>query len=95
MPSVHFYPDQCDSRRMGERIAVGVLQEQMATYPEATSMWRSSFDNDRMIIHDDGSGAGHVELWIGSSWVDATSGYDFWWNRHVADFQPGGTPGPI
>ncbi len=81
MAGVHFYADYYDSLRMGERVAVGILQEQMATYNDPASMRLRTFDDDRLLISTTGTGDGKIEL------LDGTSP-DVWWQRHVP--QPGG-----
>ena len=50
MAGVHFYTDYYDSVRMGERIAVGILQEQMTNYPEKVTMRFHDFDGNRVMI---------------------------------------------
>jgi len=50
MAGVHFYTDYYDSIRMGERIAVGILQEQMTNYPERVSITFPSFDGERVEV---------------------------------------------
>ncbi len=50
MAGVHFYSDYFDSVRMGERIAVQMLLDQMPTYGEAVTMRLSSFDDDRLTL---------------------------------------------
>lgn len=47
---VHFYTDYYESLRMGERIAVSMLQEHMLTYREPVSMRFTSFDDDRIML---------------------------------------------
>lgn len=50
MAGVHFYTDYYDSLRMGERIAVGILQEQMYNYPERVTMRFNDFNGNRIMI---------------------------------------------
>ena len=76
MAGVHFYTDYYDSLRMGERVAVGILQEQMATYNDPCSMRLPTFDNDRVVISTTGRGDAAVEVLNG----DANE----WWNRHLS-----------
>ena len=47
---VHYYTDYYESLRLGERMAVGILQEQMLTYREPLSMRFTSFDGDHIMI---------------------------------------------
>lgn len=45
---VHYYSDYYESLRMGEKIAVGILQEQMITYEEPIAMTFETFDGDKV-----------------------------------------------
>ncbi|QUJ78142.1 hypothetical protein KDD17_17525 [Sulfitobacter albidus] len=75
MAGVHFYSDYFDSLRLGERIAVGILAEQMVTYTEGVTLSLDSFDGDALKIHGDG---------LGGFGVDVAGGdYDSWRLRHV------------
>jgi len=56
MAGVHYYTDYYESLRMGERVAVGILQEQMLTYPEEVTMRLKTFDSQRMTIKGHGDG---------------------------------------
>ena len=78
MAGVHFYSDYFDSLRMGERIAVGMLYEQLGTYTEAVTMRFHSFDGDRIVLS--GNGQGGAELSVGGS----TNPHEIeaWWERH-------------
>lgn len=79
MAGVHYYADYYDSARMGERIAVGILQEQMATYPEPVTMRLTTFDGDNLVIAGDGKGGGEVHLVVDGRLAPSTE----WWRRHV------------
>ena len=72
---VHYYTDYYESLRMGERVAVGVLQEQMLTYREPLSMRFTSFDGDRILIT--GSG-GSVEGQTASGYDRADARVHIW-----------------
>ena len=80
---VHYYTDYYESLRMGERIAVGLLQEQMLTYREPVSMRFTSFDGDNVLVSGTGGSKGQndalIDIWKASdgSPVDL----DDWWNR--------------
>ena len=51
MAGVHYYSDYIDSLRMGEEIAIGVLQEQSIMYPkDPFQVSLTSFDGKRVII---------------------------------------------
>jgi hypothetical protein len=53
MAGVHYYSDYIDSLRMGEEIAIGVLQEQSIMYPkDPFHVSLTSFDGKRIIIGD-------------------------------------------
>ena len=84
MAGVHFYADYYDSLRMGERVGVGILQEQMATYNDPCSLRLRTFDNDRLLISTKGTGDGTIEL------LDGTPPAA-WFARHVP--QSGGAVG--
>lgn len=81
MAGVHYYTDYYDSLRMGERIAIGVLQEQMLTYPENITMRFNSFDNDQMTITTDGGG--DLADVVITTAQGMPSNFSDWWNRHV------------
>lgn len=50
MAGVHYYTDYYESLRLGERISVSILEEQMSMYGEAVSMTFTSFDGDRVHV---------------------------------------------
>ena len=56
MAGVHYYTDYYESLRMGERVAIGILQEQMLCYPESVSMTLRTFDDELMVIRGEGDG---------------------------------------
>lgn len=80
MAGVHFYSDYFDSLRMGERIAVGMLKEQMHTYPESVRMRLLSFDDDRITIAVDDSGTVTLQI---DDCHGAAVDEDDWFARHV------------
>jgi hypothetical protein len=55
MAGVHYYTDYFASVRMGERVAVSILEEQAALFNEPVAMSFTSFDGDRMRVrgHND------------------------------------------
>lgn len=87
---VHYYTDYYESLRMGERIAVSILQEQMLTYREPVSMRFTSFDGDHIMIAGTGGSRGNndalVFVWEGDGPDKGKGGtrqhFDDWWNRH-------------
>ena len=58
MAGVHFYSDYFDSVRMGERVAVQMLLDQMPTYGEDIQMRFISFDGDQITLCSSGGDAG-------------------------------------
>ena len=80
MAGVHYYTDYYESLRMGERVAVGMLQEQMLCYGEPVSMRFHSFDGDKIAIRTTGD---HLDAAVE---IDGDSGkFCEWLRRHVAD----------
>ncbi len=54
MAGVHYYSDYTDSMRMGEAIAVGILQEQALTYPrDRFTVGFTTFDGKPCLITND------------------------------------------
>jgi|GEM_PF-148620 len=100
MAGVHFYTDYFDSLRMGERLAVGILEEQMCTYSDPVSMRLTSFDGDYLIVHGDGKGNAHIDIKgrNHSTWAESDhekkERLDEWWNRHVHEFKDAGNGVP-
>ncbi|MEM7045558.1 MAG: vanadium-dependent haloperoxidase, partial [Pseudomonadota bacterium] len=67
MAGVHYYSDYIDSLRMGEEIAIGILQEQSIMYPkDPFRVSLTSFDGKRIII-----GEGEVQC------LDPETGHDY------------------
>ena len=83
---VHYYTDYFESLRMGERIAVSILQEQMLTYREPVTMRFTSFDGDQIMIAGTGGSRGKndalVFVWDETGAGGAESDFEEWWNRH-------------
>ncbi|MEO1607228.1 MAG: bromoperoxidase [Pseudomonadota bacterium] len=76
MAGVHYYSDYFDSVRMGERVATGLLLEQMLTYGEPLSICFRSFDGDLVRINGDrGRPAAQLS-------VEGSTPQD-WWRRHM------------
>jgi hypothetical protein len=57
MAGVHYYTDYYESVRLGERVAVSILEEQMSMYSEPVSLTFTSFDGDTVRIAANGSDA--------------------------------------
>ena len=83
---VHYYTDYYESARMGERIAVSILQEQMLTYREPVSMRFTSFDGDRIMIAGTGGSRGHDDallfVWDETGEGGTEANARAWWTRH-------------
>jgi len=84
---VHFYTDYYESLRMGERIAVSMLQEQMLTYREPVSMRFTSFDEDHIMIAGTGGSRGKddalVYVWDRHGHGGTEEAFKTWWLRHA------------
>jgi len=87
MAGVHYYTDYYESLRMGERVAAGMLIEQMKHYNEPVEFSFESFDGDFVHImkndYDSADPRVFVHRWVGDDRFDV--GLDEWWNRHVVD----------
>lgn len=85
---VHFYTDYYESLRMGERIAVSILQEQMLTYREPVSMRFTSFDDDRVMIVGTGGTKDQddaaVLVWDENGNGGTKADFANWWSRHTS-----------
>ncbi|WP_375258716.1 hypothetical protein [Citreimonas sp.] len=82
MAGVHFYSDYYDSLRMGERIAVSILLEQLYGYTEPVEMVFRSFDGDLVTLKTAGNGTADVQIETSQRKpVD----YHTWWYRHMVD----------
>ena len=80
MAGVHYYSDYFDSLRMGERVAVGMLMEQLPLYGEPVSMSFTSFDGDFIEIAGEPDSLPTLSVRnVDGERVDA----DDWWLRHA------------
>lgn len=80
MAGVHYYSDYYDSLRMGERIAVSIIVEQLETYDtDKVSVRFRSFDGDNMLISRTSRGTVSVKINGG------TTSYRDWWYRHMEE----------
>jgi len=77
MAGVHYYTDYSESLRLGERIAVSILEEQLSMYGEPVSMSFASFDGDRVRITSSGDPA---TLHVSSNGTRLTS--EDWYARY-------------
>lgn len=80
---VHYYTDYYESLRMGERIAISILQEQMLTYREPVSMRLTTFDGDQMLLIGTGGSRDFDDAPV-LVWDRAGAAVTFgdWWTRH-------------
>ncbi|MCT4553452.1 MAG: hypothetical protein N4A53_02090 [Pelagimonas sp.] len=83
---VHYYSDYFDSLRMGERLAVSILQEQMLTYREPVSMRFTSFDGDYVMVVGTGGSADQDDtatlVWTPDGVGGTRTAFQEWWSRH-------------
>lgn len=85
MAGVHFYTDYYESLRMGERVATGMLIEQMKHYNEPAEFSFESFDGDFVHILKNDFDSADPRVFI-HRWVDDVKievGLDAWWKRHL------------
>ena len=90
MGGVHFYTDYYESLRMGERIAVGIIQEQMLNYTERVVMELDDFDGRRIRIEGSGDPVELPKVLIGSDRKEADTQ---WWLCEAED--PRYAPHPL
>ncbi len=81
MAGVHYYSDYFDSVRMGERVAVGILLEQVPTYGDYVETTFKSFDGDLITIS--GEAGGCPSLTVVDKFGHRVSSED-WWLRHAS-----------
>ena len=80
MAGVHYYSDYYDSLRLGERIAVGILQEQYPTYGDAVESVFDSFDGDRVTLYGE---AGSCPTLSVVAKDGSPVSPEAWWLRHA------------
>ncbi|MEM1364317.1 MAG: vanadium-dependent haloperoxidase [Pseudomonadota bacterium] len=83
MAGVHYYSDYYDSLRLGERIAAGIIEEQMLNYNEAVTMSFISFDGEEIKISTDGKSTGASVKFE----VNGQQTRDAWWNKHAVELE--------
>ena len=66
---------------MGERVAVGILLQQLPTYGEAVAVRFTSFDGDHISITGEGGSCPALAV-MSKEGVPASSAS--WWLRHVS-----------
>lgn len=72
---VHYYTDYFESLRLGERIAVSVIADQMGMYGEPVSVAFTSFDGDSMRLTGTGGGTHLAVTGAGGAPVTAADWY--------------------
>ena len=88
MGGVHFYSDYYDSARMGERIAMSILLEQMFHYDEPIEFDFHSFDGDYIHIIRSDQGSTDPSIAIlrpDQNGMMVPESFEDWWLRHVQD----------
>ncbi|MEL7115935.1 MAG: vanadium-dependent haloperoxidase [Pseudomonadota bacterium] len=83
---VHYYTDYYDSIRLGERIAAGILQEQMLTYNEPVELSFRDFDGEMVEIKYDPDTSNTPELHYhggGDWWLRPVEGF---YQTHIAGY---------
>lgn len=80
---VHYYIDYYASLRLGERVATGILEEQLLTYPEPVAFRFESFDGDHIVLASTGNGE-TIERHAYSP-THQNQSYHDWWKRHFTD----------
>ena len=93
MAGVHFYTDYYESLRMGERVATGMLIEQLALYDESVEMDFTSFDGDHVHLLKPVDDLAEIEVVIRDPRGNAVS-FDTWWTRHLTDAAAKGSSSP-
>ncbi len=81
MAGVHYYTDYYESLRMGERVATGILIEQMKQYNEPVEFSFESFDGDHVHLLKNDFDYADPRVFV----HDANGhdvGLDNWWHRH-------------
>ena len=81
MAGVHYYTDYYESLRMGERIATGILIEQMKQYNEPVEFSFESFDGDHVHLLKNDFDYAEPRVYIHDS-TGVEAGLDNWWHRH-------------
>lgn len=79
MAGVHYSTDYYESLRLGERIAVSILQEHLSMYGEPVSMSFTSFDGEQVRIASNGDAA-TVRVVNGTGQIDPSE----WFDRYAA-----------
>jgi hypothetical protein len=79
MAGVHYSTDYYESLRLGERIAVTVIEDHLSMYGEPVSMSFTSFDGDHVRISANG-GEAHLRIQSGAALIPPES----WLDRYAA-----------
>ncbi len=84
MAGVHYYTDYYESLRMGERVAMGILIEQMKQFNEPVEFSFESFDGDHVhLLKNDFDAADPRVIITDSDGNDVELGD--WWHRHTGN----------
>ncbi|MEM6727433.1 MAG: vanadium-dependent haloperoxidase [Pseudomonadota bacterium] len=87
MAGVHYYTDYYESLRLGERVAVGILQEHLQTSPEAIHLHMFDF-NGRLVKIAKGEAYSStpkatIEVFDEGKMIDTAD----WWTENVSEYE--------
>jgi len=86
MAGVHYYTDYYESLRMGERIATGILIEQMKQFNEPVEYSFESFDGDHVHILKNDFDYSEPRVYIHAASLNGQPRVEVsladWWHRH-------------
>jgi len=81
MAGVHYYTDYYESLRMGERVALGIIIEQMKQYNEPVEFSFESFDGDHVHVLKNDYDYAEARVFIKNSENNDVE-LSEWWHRH-------------
>lgn len=85
MAGVHYYTDYFESLRLGERVAIGILQEHLQTSPEDISLHLIDFDGRSVQIKKTGGAnyGAEAEIIVNDGAISTAD----WWTENVAEYE--------
>ncbi len=87
MAGVHYFTDYFESLRLGERVAVGILQEHLQTSPEDISVRLYDFDGRLVVIQKVGGASHGAEAEIVVTDGDKHIPTAEWWTENVHEYE--------
>lgn len=87
MAGVHYFTDYFESLRLGERVAVGILQEHLQTSPEDISVRLYDFDGRLVVIRKVGGASHGAETEIVVTDGDTHIPTADWWTENVKEYE--------